>query len=107
MTETGIVTLYITCNDREQALGIAHELLVQKLIACANILDNVTSLYHWQGEIQQDKEVLLLAKTTIAKSQAAIAAARKAHSHEIPCITLLPVNGGNSDYLAWVKKEVS
>ncbi len=107
MTESGIVTLYITCNNREQALEIAHELLVTQLVACANILDGVTSLYRWQGEMQQDKETLLLAKTTSAKANAAVAAARKVHSHEVPCITVLPVVGGNPDYLAWVKKEVT
>lgn len=102
-----IVMLYITCANREQALEISHALVAQKQVACANIIDGMTSVYNWRGEVQEEKEVLILAKTTAAKAESAVAAAKKIHPYEIPCITVLPVIAGFSAYLEWVKKEVT
>lgn len=102
-----VVMMYITCANREQALEIAHALVAQKQVACANIVEGLTSVYAWRGEVQEEKEVLVLAKTTTAKAESAVTAAKKIHPYEIPCITVLPVIAGFSAYLDWVKKEVS
>ena len=51
--------VYITASSREEAEKISRVLLEERLIACANIFDPVTSLYWWKGEIRKDAEALL------------------------------------------------
>lgn len=104
---TEIIMLYVTCASREQALEIAHVLVSRGLVACANMVEGVTSVYRWQGELEQAREVLLLAKTTIAKTTTAIETIRQMHCYELPGIIVLPVMGGLPAYLSWVEKEVS
>ena len=55
--------IYITAGSNEEAGTIAKELVSKRLAACANIFENVRSLYWWEGKIQEDKEVVLIAKT--------------------------------------------
>jgi periplasmic divalent cation tolerance protein len=106
ITSNEFVTLYVTCANQAEAESLATALLQERLVACVNILQGVTSLYHWEGAIQKETEVLLLAKTTQHKAQPATLFLTQRHSYTTPCITVLPLSGGNADYLAWIKKEV-
>lgn len=96
---------YITCRDHEEALRIAGTLLDEKLIACANIVGNVTSLYDWEGERRREPEVLLLAKTTAARREAMIARTKELHEYDRPCIVCLPIDDGNAAFLQWVEAQ--
>ncbi len=96
---------YITCGSREEAERIARALLEERLIACANILDGLLSLYRWQGELARDRETLLLVKTRRPLVEAVIRTVRAEHSYECPCITFLPLAAGDPDYLAWIDQE--
>lgn len=59
--------LYVTTSGREEALTIAKALVGERLVACANVLDGATSLYWWEGEVQQDQEAVLVLKTRRAR----------------------------------------
>src|SRR5690606_5753760 len=54
---------YVVTPDRESAEQIARLLLAKDLVACANLLDGMTSIYRWEGEIRHDREVALILKT--------------------------------------------
>lgn len=54
---TDVRTVYVTAADEEQATDLARALLTRGLIACANLLPGVRSLYLWQGEVQDEPEV--------------------------------------------------
>ena len=98
--------LYITVKDKEEARAIAVKLLDARLIACANIVGGVESLYHWEGELCDSREVLLLAKTTEEKIPAVVDAVKALHSYELPCIAAFPVTSGLPAFLHWVAGEV-
>jgi periplasmic divalent cation tolerance protein len=91
-----------TCADREQAERIAHRLVEQHLAACVNILPGVQSIYRWQGAVESAAEVLLLIKTSSARSQDVQSAIASLHSYEVPEFLILPVLGGSDAYLAWL-----
>ncbi|WP_321391946.1 divalent-cation tolerance protein CutA [Emcibacter sp.] len=103
---SGFCTIYVTCKDREEALAISRRLVAEKLVACANILDGMTSVYVWQGEICEETEVALLLKTVEQKREAAIARIIDLHSYDVPCVTVWPIAGGNPAYLKWVEGSV-
>jgi periplasmic divalent cation tolerance protein len=99
--------IYMTAGSKEEARKIGQELVVARLAACVNILDNMNSFYMWQGELQDDTEVVLIAKTTEDRLPALIEKVKSLHSYDCPCIVSLPVSGGNQAFLDWIAAEVT
>ena len=94
--------IYITCKDTSEAQTIGKALVEEKLAACANILPGMKSIYSWKGEIVEDKEVVLIAKSTSALVNELTEKVKALHSYEVPCVVALPIEHGNPDYLKWI-----
>jgi periplasmic divalent cation tolerance protein len=101
------VTLYSTWPTLESAEAAARALLEERLIACANIAPGVRSLFRWEGQIQAEPEVLMLAKTSADRTAAAREFLLRLHPYEVPCLTVLPIipEGSNPSFLHWVAEE--
>ena len=100
------VVIFITAKDNEQAQRIAKGLLKAKLIACANIVPGVQSLFWWEGKIDEASEILLVLKTSASKINKIIGKVKSLHSYDVPEIIALPIVAGNKDYLKWVNESV-
>ena len=98
--------VYMTTGSRDEARKIGKELVISKLAACVNILDNMNSFYRWDGKIQDDTEVVMIAKTTEARVPQLIEKVKSLHSYDCPCIMSIPVTGGNPAFLDWIAGEV-
>jgi len=98
--------IYMTAGSKDEARKIGKELVAARLAACVNILDNMNSFYRWQGEIQDDAEVVMIAKTTEDRVPALTEKVKALHSYDCPCIVSLPVSGGNQAFLDWIAAEV-
>ncbi len=98
--------IYMTAGDTEEAKKIAGELVASRLAACVNILDNMNSVYMWQGKLQEDSEVVLIAKTTRAHVPQLVEKVKSLHSYDCPCIVSLPVLDGHQPFLEWIEAEV-
>ena len=96
--------LYSTYPDLETARSAARLAIDQKLAACVNIYPKMTSLYMWQGKMEESAEYAAFFKTRRALVDQAISALWAIHSYELPCFVVLPIEGGSSDYLAWVRQ---
>ena len=92
---------YITCTDLPQARNIGRALVEERLAACVNLLPGMQSCYRWEGTLEEVEEVVLIAKTVAGSTEALVARVRELHTSRIPCVLVLPVLGGNADYLAW------
>ena len=101
-----IKLVYITTSDIKEATTIANALVKERLAACANIIDNMHSIYHWDGELQKDKETILIVKTTAGRIADLTDRVKVMHSYECPCIVSIPVEDGNPDFLKWIADEV-
>jgi periplasmic divalent cation tolerance protein len=97
--------VYMTAGSREEAGTIGRELVEGRLAACVNIIDHMRSLYWWEGEVQEDTEVVLIAKTTETKLPALVEKVKSMHSYDCPCIVSLPISGGNGAFLEWIAAE--
>jgi len=97
--------IYSTFPDADSAHAAARALLAQKLAACVNVYPPMTSFYVWQGEKQEETEVAVFIKTRRGLADKAIAALRPLHPYSTPCFLILPIEGGNSDYLAWIRAQ--
>ncbi len=97
---------YVTAGSKSEAVAIGNELVEHGLAACVNIIDNMNSIYIWDGELQYDNEVVLIAKTTEARLPELMESIKSNHSYDCPCILTLPVSGGNPAFLEWVAGQV-
>ncbi|MBW1994844.1 MAG: divalent-cation tolerance protein CutA [Deltaproteobacteria bacterium] len=98
--------VYITVGSMQEAEVIGKALVESKLAACVNIIDKMSSIYMWQGKLQQDNEVIVIAKTVEAKIPQIVDRVKSLHSYECPCIVSLPVSGGNQVFLDWIADSV-
>ncbi|MDP6277629.1 MAG: divalent-cation tolerance protein CutA, partial [Nitrospinota bacterium] len=95
----------VTAGSDEEAAKIARALVEERLAACANVLDGMTSIYRWQGAVCEDSEAVLIAKTSQARVAALTERVKALHSYDCPCVVTLPVAGGNTDFLDWIAAQ--
>jgi len=98
--------IYMTAGSKTEARKIGQALVESRLAACVNILDNMQSIYRWQEKVQEDSEVVLIAKTTETQVSRLIEKVKSLHSYDCPCVVSLPVSDGYAPFLEWVHKEV-
>ncbi|OYT52350.1 MAG: cytochrome C biogenesis protein CcdA [Desulfurococcales archaeon ex4484_217_2] len=96
------MVVLITSPSLSEAKSIARNIVEKKLAACVNIVDNVSSIYWWEGKVEESREVLMIVKTVKAKIGKLIDEVRKLHSYEVPEIIALPIVEGFEKYLQWI-----
>ena len=99
--------LYVTAANADQAKAIGEALVQERLVACANILAPIASIYWWQGQVQHDSEAVLIAKTRAELVERVIARVKALHSYTVPCVVSLPIESGNPDFLGWIEAETA
>ena len=96
------IVVLMTAASAEEAMRIAEVLVDKKLAACVQVLPEMHSIYLWKGEVERAREVLMIAKTTMAKFEDLQSQLRAIHSYETPEIIALPIVAGSEDYLKWL-----
>ncbi len=99
--------VYITVRNKAEALTIARALVEKRLAACVNILPGMISVYRWDGEVQDDEEVVVIAKTRDFRVPAITETVKALHSYDVPCVVSIPIQDdeGNKTFLDWIKQE--
>ena len=101
------IFIYSTFPTLEKAQSISKNLVEQKLVACANILPQMESIYMWKGKVNQDKEVVVIYKTTkglFSKVKESILAQ---HPYEVPCVVSIDLKQGHDKFLEWISHSVT
>ncbi len=101
------ILVMITAGSKEEAVTIVNALLKERLIACANLVGNIRSLYHWKGEICDDAETLLFCKSRRALFPQLSERVKSLHSYDVPEIIALPLVEGWAPYLQWIDEETA
>ena len=96
------IVVFMTAPNGEEATRLAEMLVGAHLAACVQILPEMESVYRWQGKVERQAEVLLLAKTTKQKFEDLEREVRALHSYETPEIIAVPVILGSAPYLEWL-----
>jgi len=95
--------VFMTAANMEEAVNIVRTLLEEKLIACANIVDNVSSLFWWQGKIEEENEVLAIMKSSQKLFKKLSERVAELHCYDVPEVLALPIVDGSQSYLDWLK----
>ena len=102
---TEYITVLITAPNEEEAAKISRTIVEESLAACVNIIRSVRSIYRWQGSVEDESEVLMIAKTKRALFDRLKGRIKELHSYEVPEIIGLPVIEGSKQYLDWLSQE--
>jgi periplasmic divalent cation tolerance protein len=105
MAKQPVMIVYVTAPNRDEALTLAAALVEERLAACANITEGMTSLFWWQGQVQRENEVSLILKTRADLLEALKRRVGELHSYTVPCVVAWPIADGNEDFLDWVRNE--
>lgn len=97
-----IVSVYALFADDAEAGRIARAVIEERLAACANILGPCHSIYRWEGEIEEAREVAVVFKTPAGQAEALIARIAALHSYAVPAIVVWPVANALPAYADWV-----
>ena len=97
--------VYVTASSREEALKIARTVVEERLAACANVFQPITSVYWWEGHVQEEGETSFILKTRAALVEALTERVRALHSYTCPCVVALPIAAGNPAFLSWIENE--
>jgi periplasmic divalent cation tolerance protein len=101
------IVVFLTAANGEEAARLADLLIGAHLAACVQILPEMESVYRWQGQIERQTEILLLAKTTRSRFDDLEREVRALHSYETPEIIALPIVAGSAPYLEWLSESIN
>ena len=99
--------IMVTAWSEEQAATIGRALVGERLAACVNIVGPIRSIFRWQGEVQNDREHLMLIKTRASLVSKIERRVRELHSYEVPEVIALLISGGSKPYLDWLLDSTS
>jgi periplasmic divalent cation tolerance protein len=104
---TDSIVVLLTAANGEEAARLADMLVGAQLAACVQILPEMESIYRWQGKIERQSEVLLIAKTVSSKFADLEREVRALHSYETPEIVALQITNASAPYLEWLSASVA
>ena len=99
--------LYVTAENREEATAVGRTLVQERVVACANVIDGMTSIYFWKDQVEETDEAVLLLKTRQELVDRVIARVNELHSYDVPCVLSWTVEQGSPEFLQWVESETA
>lgn len=99
---TSVRVVLCTVPSEQVGVQIAQTLLEEQLVACVNILPGVRSLYRYKGKLEDDRELLLVIKTSDERLPSLIRRVPELHPYEVCEVIALEVSAGHPPYLDWV-----
>ena len=99
------IDIWINCPEQETAQRIADACVEARLVACANIMGAIASVYRWKGEVAHDGEVALALKTRASLFDAVCEKVRELHPYEVPSIIAMELPFVDAAYAEWLEAE--
>jgi periplasmic divalent cation tolerance protein len=101
------VVVMITTSSADEAAKIGRALVEEHLVACANIVGGVRSLFFWDGKTRDEQETLMICKSRSPLMNGIIDRVKQLHSYSVPEIIALPIVAGSKEYLDWVNETAT
>jgi periplasmic divalent cation tolerance protein len=96
------IVILVTTPNRDEAARIARAIVSERLAACVNIIAEIESVYRWEGKVTEDKESLMIIKTTEDRYSDLESRVRELHTYTVPEVIALRIERGAEDYLRWL-----
>ena len=102
---TDFIEVHTTIDSQEAAQKIAESLVAKRLAACVQISGPITSIYWWQGKMEQAQEWVCTAKTQKQLYSQLEQAIQEVHSYDVPEILATEIVEGLQSYEDWITQE--
>ena len=102
-----VCEVVVTGPDRAWLTDFALGLVEDRLAACGQLLAPVRSVYRWAGRVVEETEARVALHTRADLVDVILQRVRAVHPYDVPCVLVLPVTGGNPEYLRWVLDETA
>ena len=104
---TQVRLAFATFPSIEDARRVTAALVTERLIACANLIPGVESVYFWNSKLENSSEVLVLMKTDATAWSQSERRYHELHSYEIPALVLLEPDQVAGKYAEWILQNCS
>ena len=101
--KTDVAIILASYDNEVEATAMVRDLIEDRLIACGNILPAMRSIYCWEGEVEEEEEVLVMLKTTDSMRSSVVSRIVDDHTYDTPEVIKLSVEDGSEPYLTWVR----
>ena len=101
------IDVYVTCPNRQTASRIARTCVDERLAACANIGEQIESIYRWQDQIEEAMEFPLFLKTRADLFDKLATRVKAEHPYDVPCIIATELVALDPAYAAWLEAETA
>lgn len=101
------IVIYCTTPNKKEGREIAKALVENHVAACVNLIDKVESVFSWDGELCEEKEVLLIIKTRKELFERVKFIIQKLHSYTVPELIAIPIIEADETYLKWIEHETN
>jgi periplasmic divalent cation tolerance protein len=103
----GAVVVLTTLAGEDEAVTLVRALLDRRLVACGTVLPAGRSLYRWEGQVADEREVVVLLKTRRDRLAELERTFQDLHPYKVPELLALPVEAGLDRYLGWIAAETA
>jgi len=103
--ENDPLLIYTTFEDIDDARQVGRDLVQVRLAACVNIIPSMTSIYEWQGDLNEASEVVMLIKTRKACLEKALARAKELHPYDTPALLVIEPSAFDGAFADWVVEQ--
>lgn len=103
---TEMLLVMSTFANEDDAARVVRVLVEERLIACGNLLPGARSLYRWQDEIKDEREVVALMKTRKQDWSALMSRLHDLHPYDVPECIALRIASGSPRYMAWLEESL-
>lgn len=100
------IVIYCTVPDKRIAKEISKNLVKHRLAACVSAIDKVESVFSWDGELEKEKEILLIIKTLRVNFEKIKGLITDLHPYQVPEIIALPITDCSKEYMQWLTHEI-
>jgi periplasmic divalent cation tolerance protein len=101
------ILIYTTFPSESEAKSAGRALVEQGLAACVNIFPQMTSIYAWEGQVEESGEAAMIVKTVRMREVEVLAEIKRLHPYTVPARLVLPLSGGGEDFLRWITEQCS
>lgn len=102
-----LIEISWTAGSLDEARKISRLLVKERLVACAQIIPWIESLYMWNEELETSQESKIVLKSSIKNFEKVKKIIEDNCHYEVPEIIYHKIEGGNSVYFEWMQKTMS
>lgn len=100
------VTVSYTCGSIEEARRMSRLFVSEQLVACAQIIPWIESIYTWNTKLHTTQESMVICKTHAKCLPRLKERILQETSYDVPEIIVQDIIDGHEEYLKWIDASV-